>query len=399
MPTMAVPGARGAPARGAPGPAANAPRGSAFIGGPASLYALSSDGRLHRLNVSTGDDVTQPISIIPANARATSLNMMDNVIYTVTSHNCNGDGNVVWAIDLAVDPPKVRSFDLSRSATGSGYGSRVGLGAPAIGSDGSVYGQTGRTIASEVYALTPRELELKHSFGTNGGLIDQFPADPVHVASPVVFPYKDRDLIVAVCWDQLLCILDTASRKDIYRSPQLVQAPRSSATAADVGFWGSLSSWQDTDGTRWVLAPVLGPPHSDLKAPITNGPTPNGFIVAFKVQEQNNKITLEPAWVSRDLDSPLPPVIANGVVFALAAGEFTRQVKTVDRVNSVDERPKGATRATLYALDARTGKELYSSKNLVNGPASLTGLTVANGRVYFGGLDGTLYAFGMYVEH
>jgi outer membrane protein assembly factor BamB len=136
-----------------------------------------------------------------------------------------------------------------------------------------------------------------------------------------------------------------------------------------------------------------------LKAPITNGPTPNGFIVAFKLQEEGGKIMLTPGWISRDLDSPLPPVIANGVVFALSAGEFTRQVRTVDGVTTVDERPKGSTRATLYALDARTGKELYSSRNLVNGPASLTGLTVANGRVYFGGLDGTLYAFGMYVEH
>ena len=64
----------------------------------------------------------------------------------------------------------------------------------------------------------------------------------------------------------------------------------------------------------------------------------------------------------------------------------------------MDERPKGSTRATLYALDARTGKELYSSRNLVAGPSALTGLTVANGRVYFGGVDGTLYAFGMHLE-
>src|SRR5258707_1209803 len=42
MPTMP------APARGGPPPAAGGPRGSAFIGGPASVYALSSDGRLHR---------------------------------------------------------------------------------------------------------------------------------------------------------------------------------------------------------------------------------------------------------------------------------------------------------------------------------------------------------------
>ena len=40
----------------------------------------------------------------------------------------------------------------------------------------------------------------------------------------------------------------------------------------------------------------------------------------FKVQDRDGKRTLEPAWVSRDLQSPVPPVIANGVVFALSAG-------------------------------------------------------------------------------
>src|SRR5881628_572024 len=72
--------------------------GIPFIGGPQSLYALSSDGRLHRLNTSTGDDMTQPVSVLPANARAANLNMVDNVIYTVTSQGCNGAPNAVWAI-------------------------------------------------------------------------------------------------------------------------------------------------------------------------------------------------------------------------------------------------------------------------------------------------------------
>jgi outer membrane protein assembly factor BamB len=133
---------------------------------------------------------------------------------------------------------------------------------------------------------------------------------------------------------------------------------------------GSLSTWQDADGTRWILAPVWG----------RNGAAPNGSIASFKVEEQAGKTVLTPAWVSRDMNSPLPPVVASGVVFALSAG-------------------KNGARATLYALDAVTGKELYSSRNLVAGPASLAGMTVSNGRVYFSTLDGTFYAFGMYMEH
>jgi outer membrane protein assembly factor BamB len=100
-------------------------------------------------------------------------------------------------------------------------------------------------------------------------------------------------------------------------------------------------------------------------------------IASFKVEEPGDSIVLTPGWVFHEINSSVPPVIANGVVFALS----------------------GSSRATLYALDAATGKQLYSSRNLVTAPASSTGLTIANGRVYFGTTDGILYAFGIYMEH
>jgi outer membrane protein assembly factor BamB len=375
MPTMPVP-ARGAAGRGGP-PPGGAPRGGAFLAGLPSVYALASDGRLHRLNTSTGDDMTQPVSVLPPNARATSLSMLDGVIYTVTSHDCNDAPNAVWAIDLSSDAPKVRSFELKA-------GGKAGLGGPAIGSDGTVYVQ-----AESLMAFTPKDLQLKDSFTTA-------PAEVSPASSPVVFSYENRDFIAAACGEGRLCLLEKAAvvifgdaaapggldrLLPLYRTPPIVQSSSN-------GISGSLSSWQDADGTRWVLASVIGPPHPDLKVASTEGRVLNGFIVAFKVQQNDGRITLEPAWISRDLNSPLPPVIANGVVFALSAGEFAR-----------DGRPKASSHATLYALDARTGKELYSSRNLVTVPAALTGLTVSNGRVYFGGLDGSLYAFGMFMEH
>jgi outer membrane protein assembly factor BamB len=313
--------------------------------------------------------MTQPVSVLPANARAIGLNMVDNVIYVVTSHECNETPNAVWAVDLTANPPRVRSFELKAA---SGWG----LGGPVIGSDGTVYALN----AGGLVALSPRDLQLKQSVSFQGKPL----SDAVNVASPVVMAGKDRDLIVSPCAEGRLCLMDSSSV--IERTPRL----------AEREITGSLSSWQDRDGTRWVLASANGAAHPDLKFPVTNGAAPNGFIAAFKVQQQGGKTTLAPAWMSRDLDSPMPPVIANGVVFTLSAGEITRRVS--DNGNSVEERPRGSTHATLYALDAQTGKELYSSRNLVNVPAALTGLTVANGRVYFGGIDGTLYAFGLSME-
>jgi outer membrane protein assembly factor BamB len=49
----------------------------------------------------------------------------------------------------------------------------------------------------------------------------------------------------------------------------------------------------------------------------------------------------------------------------------------------------------LYALDAETGKELYSSGSQIPSFAHFGGLSVANGRVYLGTYDSVLYAFGV----
>jgi outer membrane protein assembly factor BamB len=341
-PTMSVPG--GAGARGvAAAPARGGAPAASFIAGTASVYAISSDGRLHRLNVSTGDDIVQPVQILPANSKTSNLMMVNNIIYTVTSPACNLTKNAVWAVDLTVDPPKATSFGLNAGEVASSAG-------PVIGNDGTVYVQT----SGRILALNAGDLALKGYITLADASVD---------ASPLVLQYKNREVIVVSSKDGRLRLLDAATLSNGNHESVSYQT-------TPMAVFGSLSTWQDADGTRWVLAPVWG----------RNDTSPNGSIAAFKVEELAGKAVLMPAWVSRDMISPLPPVIASGVVFALSAG-------------------KNGTRATLYALDAGTGKELYSSRNLVTGPASLAGMTVSNGRVYFSTLDGTMYAFGMFMEH
>jgi outer membrane protein assembly factor BamB len=205
--------------------------------------------------------------------------------------------------------------------------------------------------ANKLLALTSRELKLKQSFTSSSN------------ATPLVFPYKGRDLIVSAGSGGRLYLLDSESLTPLHQTEPLA--------TGDHGVWGGLSSWQDESGTRWVYAPVWG----------------RGVIVAFKVEESDGKPVLAQAWTSRNMSSPEPPVITNGVVFVLSAGEYTR-----------DERPKGSARATLYALDSATGKELYSSGDQVAAPGNLTGIALANGRVYFTTNDSTLYAFGIFLE-
>lgn len=366
------------------------------------IYVLSSDGKLHRLNQDDGSDLQPTVSFLPPNANAHSLNFGDQVVYATTSESCGGAPNAVWAIDLSEPNPTSITFFVSN---GGGF---RGLGGPALGTNGTVYVQTGdgeldpaaNKFANTLLALTAKELRLKdyvilpHAGSTKEDV-------DMNVTSPVVFNYKDRELIATAGKDGRLYLLDANSLGgEDHKTPLFQTAPISvgNGNSPEHGIWGSLSSWEATDGTRYVLAPVWGPLHPDLKSPITNGDAPNGSIVAFKVEEQQGQLMLIPAWVSRDMSSPAPPVIAEGVVFALSNGQFHRKIDRSKGAAGIEEQPVTGAHATLYALDGATGKEIYSTGDQVTAPGTLTGLSLANGRLYFTTTDNTVNVFGKYLE-
>jgi outer membrane protein assembly factor BamB len=133
------------------------------------------------------------------------------------------------------------------------------------------------------------------------------------------------------------------------------------------------------------------PPPNGPKFFFTNGDTPHGSIMAFKVtadsQTQNPK--LEPAWISGDFDIPDPPIIANGILFALSTGENAVQ-KGGEKMRLLNTHP-----AVLRALDAATGKELFNSKDAIASWVHFSGLAIANGQVYVVDHDSNVYAFGL----
>jgi hypothetical protein len=270
-----------------------------------------------------------------------------------------------------------------------------------MGNDGTFYVSMhfapGYQGDQSLSVLNPRDLTHQGVFITQGRSL---PGSEMFFS---LLSSGTREMVAAACNQSSLCLLDPQSpggtdrKTPLYSTGPMIPTTEGRTRLEDVGISGNPAIWQDTDGTRWIVVPVMGQLNSALNVPTTNGAISNGFLMAFKVQVQNGTPALIPVWASRDLAWPQSPVVANGVVFALSAGEFTRRMTAGPE--SFEEKPKAGTRATLYALDARTGKELYSSRNLITGPASFTGLTVTTGRVYFGGLDGTLYAFGMYMEH
>ena len=364
----------------------------------AALYAVSSDGDLHILNSSTGQDLIPALRFLPPTARVTSLNLRDNVVYATTADHCDGYLNGLYAIDLLSKDKTVASF-MPPS------GQFAGSGGTAIGADGTVYVQAmyspggGRGHSQDsVVALAPKTLQVKDYFTPEG----KSPSEKGSAASgitPMVFSWNGKDLIVAGGKNGRLYLLDSKSLGGADHHTPLFQTSaiaRVSSKYNGDGFRGTFSSWQDVDTqTRWIYVPVSGPLASSAGFPTGAAGRSNGSIVSFKLDGQTAQPALQPLWASRDLISPAPAVIANGMVFALSTGESPRLAKKNGKPYSVAEWQENAQQATVYAFDAVSGKQLYSSGEAIPGHPRATALAVANGRVYFSTHDNAVYCLGL----
>jgi outer membrane protein assembly factor BamB len=337
-------GRQGVPVAGGGG------RGGGFQPGGDAAYVVGSDGYLHALNVQNGWDNMTPALFVPPNTRATGLIVASGdagaVAYTATTHGCGGQPDAVWAMDLA-DPQKpVTSFK-------AGGATIAGAAGPSIGRDGTVYIATAAGTAAEsssVFALEPKTLKQKSAAKVSGADFS---------SSPLVFTWKDKDAVL-VAGGGKIYVFDPASLAGgpgaggpIATSPAFVTGTPDFEIAA-------LASWTDAAGVRWVASS-----------------SPRG-IVAFKLTEQGGKPAFETGWTSPAITSPLPPLVINGVLFAASAG--TRAVPGV-----------------LHALDAATGKQLWTSGRAITSTIR-GGLSAGGGTVFVPGSDSTLYAFGFEIE-
>ncbi|HLK50639.1 MAG TPA: PQQ-binding-like beta-propeller repeat protein [Bryobacteraceae bacterium] len=369
--------------------------------GKYSVYVASWDGSLHQLNLADGEDIKPPAKFMPPNGKPYGLNLWNNVIYTHTAQGCGGNPNMVYTYDLATG--KVGSW----GPAGGGMWGREG---PAISSNGTMYTGTGDgNFNPEVGAFGNGIVGIKQNPETKAAeLVDYFgPSNAAWLwkrdldmqVTPAIFNYKGKELMIDAGKECRLYLLDTESiggddhRTPLYRSPLICNEDVNFASA---GIWGSLATWEDAKGTRWALTPFWGPKHSAFKAPVEYGDVQHGAIAAFKVEERNGKWQLTPAWISRDMNRAEPPVVANGIVFAYGSGEDTDQAYPDVGLDDVaSRRIPGSTRAVLYALDAETGRELWSSGDQIASWNHWSGLSVANGRVYIGTFDSILYCFGI----
>jgi outer membrane protein assembly factor BamB len=362
------------------------------------LYVLASDGYLHTIDLSTGGDADSPIQVLPLPyGKPYGLNLVNNVLYTVTGQGCGGVPNALYAVNL-----KNKKLTVSAPPQAGLWGTA----GPAVGADGTIYfesgdgpydASTGKLSTSvEAFTFADDQLTLKDYYSpSNHVWLSRRDLD-MNV-TPVVFPHEGRDLVVASGKEGRYFLMDSKSLGGADHMTPLFRSELISNTNVNFqteGTWGSLASWKGKDGSRWVLGTTGG--ETAVPFPKSYGPTPNGGIIALKLKSQDGKLLLEPAWKSRNMMTSEPPVIVNGVVFVLAAGEYTGQANdAVGGLFSAEERIQHSVPAKLYALDAFTGKELFSSGDQVTSFLHQAGLSVAGEKVIFGTFDGTIYCFGL----
>jgi hypothetical protein len=361
------------------------------------FYVVTSDGKLRGLSVGNGDDLLPPTTFVPAFSRAWSLNLIDGVIYAAVGRGCAGTVSHFAAMDIDDPTRPIAHFYTSIGRPAGAWG-RGGLvsgpeGLYAQTADGA-YDPAAGKFGNTVVALHRKDLRLVDSFTPpNLDFLNTRDLD-LGSASPVVFSYQKWQIAAVSSKQAQIYLLDANALGGAGHRTPLYEGRfgNDEDRLWGRGVWGSMSTWEDVGGERWLIVPMWGP--VSKQAPpfrYSYGPAEEGSIMAFRLSVVDEKPSLTPVWMSRDMHVPDPPVIANGVVFSVATGENTRQ----GGYFPAEVRAKPVSHAILYAFDAATGKELYSSGNLIDSWAHFGGLAVSKGRVYFCTWDGNVYGFGI----
>src|SRR5690348_496305 len=375
----------------------------------ARLFAITSDGRLLTLALADGHQLMPPVRFVPAYSKMWSLNYSGGVLYTSISQDCNNARSGIAAMNPDAPGRPVVFFSTTGACSNSFCGAGIwGRGGPAVDFDGFVYGATGDApfdpVANEfgdtVVKLAPDTLDLAGYYT---------PADweyltrkdlDMGTTTPAIFRWHNRVLVATGGKEGAVYLADAATmsspqhRIASYISPRYTNQQQ---TFEANGIWGTISVWHDSQGTTWLYVPSWGQPTPVAQFPQSYGPVKSGSVMAFKVvSAKDGSPTLQPAWISEDIAVPDPVAIAGGIAFVVGTGENPQQVQNGDISKLLHNREDLNTgHAVLYALDARTGRQLWSSGSTMTGWTHFSGLAVGDGKVFATTHDGAVYAFAV----
>jgi outer membrane protein assembly factor BamB len=387
------------------------------------IYFTTSEGKLRGAHLGDGSEAITPTTMVQPFSRNWSLNLIDNVVYTTTARGCGGSPEqpVEFGTVAAVDVSDPAHPALSRFYTGKGRP------AGPWGASGVAWGPQGAYVSTAdgpnnpgsgiygdmVLAVRPHGWGLNDSFTpTHWRYINARDLD-IGSGGVLLFAFGKRNLVATASKESVIYLLDADNLGGVDHMTSLYQSPRLGNDIQDFqaqGVWGNMATAQNAKGERWLYTPMWGAIGKTApKFPMTNGDAPDGSIMAFTVVDNAGKPSLQPQWISRDLNLAAPPVVANGVVYALQTAESAVQVPK-GIFNPDGSRKPGWTpeqgannrimvphaTMTLFALDADTGKELWSSKKVMDtNTVHFTQPVVALGKLFVVDHAGHLWAFGL----
>src|SRR6266567_725334 len=385
----------------------------------AVVYTIARDGKLYGLDLGSGATKFGPFQFVPAFAKAWSLNFYEGVLYTSTSQGCGGDRSGIYSMDVTDAMHTVSHEFLIKRGYGGGMWGRGGV---VVGANHRLYTSTGDgnfdptagDYGSSFLSITPQDLRLVDYYTPlNWKDINKRDLD-LPSGGLVAFSYKHHDLVAGGGKEAVVYLMrgDSLGGKDHQTALHVTSAlANDNKELEQKGMWGAPAVWTDRKNNQtWLYVTIWGPLSKDAPPfPLTNGEVPHGCVIAFNVvdDEKTRQPTLRPAWISPDFNLPDPPVVANGVLFALATGENPQQQHEQGLLHyksreewkknllTTEQRGMGTRPAVLYALDAKTGKLLYQSGSAMKTWVHFSGLAVSDGQVYAVDHDSRIYCFGL----
>jgi outer membrane protein assembly factor BamB len=383
--------------------------------GKYKIYAVQWDGHLRTINAADGTDAAPPEKFMPANGKPYALNIYKNIIYTSTAQGCGGLINAMYSynLDTAVTSVFIPS--------GGGMWGRRGLpvspeGVAYMGTGDGLWDSEAGRLGNGIVAAqqdSKGELKLTDYFAPpNAAFL--YKRDLDVNTTPVAFDYKSKKLLIGTSKECRIWLLDRDNfggddhRTDLADSGLICN---DEPNYAGTGVWGALSVWND-NGDQYIAVPFNGPVSTRFHAAKEYGRPQTGGVAVLKVVENAGKWTLQPTWLSGEIDMAEEALIVNGVMWVYGSGEDTRQSHPDRAWNEPPEpqppvpaagsvsaqsamRIAGGRHAVLLAFNAKTGQQLWSSGNQITNWSHFSGITAANGKVYLPTYDGNAYAFGV----
>ncbi len=370
------------------------------------IWALSGDGRIWQVDAASGDDMAPPEKFAPPAGKAYSLNLSGDFIYTVQAQGCGGATYQLDGYNI-----KTRRTTALYPGGGGLWGRRGAMVDP----EGRVYEGTGdgpydpehNQLGNALFQAKPDaegRLQMLGWFAPpNANYMYKHDLD-MNV-TPLALDYGGRKWLIATSKECRFWLLDrdnfgggeAAHHRAAVDTTGLVCNDRQQYDGA--GVWGSPAAYISNRNEAWVYMPFWGPKSVTFNPPAAYAPAPKrGGVAAFTLNQTAGQWKLTPKWLSEDINVGEEALIANDLVFAYGSGEDPFQAqpdRAWDQPPVTGTRNSRSTYAEIFVLDAQTGKTLWSSGKEITSWNHFSGITVANGRIYLGTFDGTMWCFGI----